>query len=378
MREGAEMLIGVPKEIKDKEYRVAITPDGAEVLTEAGHQVLIQTMSGEESGFTDKDYTKAGACIMTTAEEVYRQADIIYKVKEPLSNEYLLLRREQILFTYLHLATNERLTRALIDRGVTGIGYETVELPDGSLPLLAPMSEIAGKVAVQVAAHFLERTNKGNGKLLGGARGVPPCTVVIIGGGTAGTSAAQIALGMGANVVIMDIDANRLRYLSEVLHGRVETVVAKPHSVAYTVKKADVLIGAVLVKSAKAPMVVTREMVKSMRLGSVVVDLAVDQGGCVETTHPTSHSDPVYIVDGVIHYCVSNVPAVVPRTSTEALCKATLPYGLKLANLGFANAIKNDEALAKGVNVFKGMVTNLAVSKSLGIPYTPLNRAMSG
>jgi len=372
------VIIGVPKEIKNEEYRVAITPVAAAVLTQAGHRVLIQTMAGEGSGFPDKEYADAGASVTDSAEEVFSQADMIYKVKEPLPSECSLLRRGQILFTYLHLANELKLAQALVDKGVAAIAYETVQLPDGSLPLLTPMSQIAGRLATQKAAQYLEEMNKGSGKLLGGVSGVPPCTVVIIGCGTVGTNAAQIALGMGARVIIIDVDVNRLCYLSEVLPGCLETLASNPYNIANAVKKADVVIGATLVAGGKPPIVVTRDMVKSMEPGSVIIDVAVDQGGCVETTHPTSHSDPVYVVDGVIHYCVTNMPGIVPRTSTQALCNATLPYALKLANQGFVKAIKGDGALAKGVNTFNGCLTNEPVSRALGIPYTPLDRVMSG
>lgn len=370
------MIIGVLKEIRNEEYRVAITPMAAAVFTQAGHRVVIQTTGGEGSGFSDKEYTDAGASVVGSANEVFSQADMIYKVKEPLPSEYSLLRREQILFTYLHLANEMKLTQALMDKGVTAIAYETVQLPDGSLPLLTPMSEIAGRLATQIAAQYLGKLYKGSGKLLGGMPGVPPCTVVIIGCGAVGANAAQIALGMGARVIIIDIDINRLRYLSDVIHGRLETLVSNPYNIANAVNEADVVIGAVLVAGGKPPIVVTRDMVKSMKPGSVIIDVAVDQGGCVETTHPTSHSDPVYFVDGVIHYCVTNMPGIVPRTSTQALCNATLPYALKLANQGFAKAITGDRALAKGVNTFNGCLTNEPVSRALGIPYTPLDRVV--
>jgi len=372
------MIIGVPKEVKNEEYRVAMTPMAAAVLTQAGHRVLIQAAGGEGSGFSDKEYADAGAKVVNSAKEAYSQADMIYKVKEPISSEYPLLRREQILFTYLHLANELKLTQVLMDGGVTGVAYETVQLADGSLPLLTPMSQIAGRLATQIAAQYLGRMYKGSGKLLGGVPGVLPATVVIIGGGVVGTEAAKVALGMGARVIITDIDVNRLRYLSEVLHGRLETLASNSYNIANAVKEADVVVGAVLVAGGKPPIVVTRDMVKTMKPGSVIVDVAVDQGGCIETTRPTSHSDPVYVVDGVIHYCVTNMPGIVPRTSTQALCNATLPYALRLANQDFVKAIKGDEALAKGVNTFNGHLTNEPVSRALGIPYTPLDRVMGG
>ena len=367
------MIIGIPKEIKIEEYRVSVTPMGVATLTQAGHKVLVQTAAGEGSGFADDEYVKAGATIVSSAKEIFDQANMIYKVKEPLPVECAMFHDDQLVFTFFHLANNEeKLTYLLMDAKVAAIAYETIELPDGSLPLLRPMSQVSGRLAPQIAAHYLERQHKGAGKLLGGVPGVPPCTVVIIGGGTVGTEAAKIALGMGARVIIITRNVERLRYLSEVLHGQLETVASNPYTIANAVKEADVVIGAVLVPGGKCPILVTKDMVKSMKPGSVIVDVAVDQGGCIETTRPTSHSDPVYVVDGIIHYCVTNIPGIVPRTSTMALTNATLPYALKLANKGFVNAVKDDSALAKGVNVYKGYVTCLPVATALAIPYIPL------
>jgi len=365
------MIIGILREVKTGEYRVAAPPMAVGVLTKAGHQVLVQTKAGEGSDFADEEYIKAGATIVKTAEEVYGQAEMIYHVKEPIASEYPLLRRDQILFTYLHLATAEELTQVLMEKGVVAIAYETVQLPDGRTPLLEPMSAIAGRIAIQVAAQYLGRMYKGNGKLLGGVPGVQPATVVIIGGGVVGTNAAEIALGLGARVIMLDIIVDRLRYLSEVLHGRLETLASNPYNIANVVKEADVVIGAVLVKGGRAPIMVTREMVKSMKPGSVIVDVSVDQGGCIETTHPTTHDNPIYIVDDVIHYCVANMPGMFPRTSAMALSNATLPYALKLANLGFREAMRADDAFRKGLNVFGGKVTNSFVADSLGLEYTP-------
>jgi alanine dehydrogenase len=362
------MIVGVLKEVKTDEYRVGAMPMAVEALTKAGHQVSVQTMAGDGSGFTDEEYIQAGATVVSTAEEVWNRADIIYHVLGPIPSEYSLLRRDQIHFSYLSLVEEKELTLALMDREVTAIAYETVELPDGNTPLLNPMSEIAGRIATQVAAQYMGKMYKGSGKLLGGVSGVPPATVVVIGGGIAGTNAAQVALGLGARVIIADINVNRLRYLSEVLHGRFETLASNPYNIANAVKEADVVIGTVLVKSGRVPIVVTKDMVKSMKPGSVIVDVAV---GCVETAYPTTHSDPIYIIDGVIHYCVTNIPAMVPRTSTIALSSATLPYALKLANLGFREAMRCDEALRKGLNVFEGKVTNRFVAESLGLKYTP-------
>ncbi len=365
------MIVGVLKEAKNGEHRVGAPPMVVEVLTKGGHQVLVQTTAGDGSNFTDEKYIEAGATVVSTAEEVWNRADMIYHVKEPIPSEYSLLRRDQILFTFLHLAAGKELTRALMDRGVIAIAYETVELPDGSTILNNPMSEIAGRVAIMVAAQYMEKMYKGSGKLLGSVTGVAPATVVIIGGGIVGTNAAQMALGLGARVIIADINVNRLRYLREVLHGQLETLVSNPYNIANAVEEADVVIGTVSIKGGRTPIVVTKDMVKSMKSGSVIVDVAVDQGGCFETTHPTSHSDPIYIIDGVIHYCVPNMPGMVPQTSTIALANATLPYALKLANLGFREAMRCDEALRKGLNVFEGKVTNRSVAESLGLKYSP-------
>ncbi len=361
------MIIGIPKEMKDNEYRVSLTPAGAHTLVQAGHRVLLETGAGEGSGFPDSEYVAARAETVPTHAGAFEGADMVMKVKEPLPKEYSFLRRGLLLFTYLHLAAEKELTHALMESGTTAIAYETVQLPDNSLPLLTPMSEVAGRMSVQVGAHYLERTGGGRGKLLGGVPGVLPADVVIIGGGTVGTNAAEMALGMGASVLILDVNTDRLRYLSEVLHGNLITLASNPLNIAEAVKRADLVIGAVLVAGAKAPHLVTREMVKTMKPGSVIVDVAVDQGGCVETTRPTSHSDPIFLEDGVIHYCVTNMPGAVPRTSTYALSNATLPYAVRLANKGFIGAVREDPALAKGVNTYKGCVTYSAVAASFGM-----------
>ena len=365
------MIIGIPKEVKIEEYRVGAPPTAAGALTKAGHQVLVQTTAGEGSGFADGEYIKAGATIAKSAEELYNRAEMIYQVKEPIPSEYPLLKKDQIHFRYLHLAAEEKLTHALMDKGVVAIAFETVELPDGSTPLLDPMSQIAGRLATQVAAQYIGRMYKGCGKLLGGVPGVPPATVVVIGGGVVGTNAAEMALGLGARVIMVTRNLVRLRYLEEVLHGRFETLASNPYNIANAVKEADVLIGAVLVKGGRAPIMVTRDMVKSMKPGSVIVDVAIDQGGCIETARPTTHSDPIYIVDDVIHYCVTNMPGMVPRTSAVALSNATLPYALKLANLGYREAMRSDESLREGLNVWDGKVTNKLVADALGLEYTP-------
>jgi len=370
------MIIGIPKEIKDNEYRVSVTPGGAHQLVEEGHQVLLEKGAGEGSGFADQEYAEEGVKVVPDAAQVWQRAEMIMKVKEPLAQEYDYLRNGLILYTYLHLAANEELTQQLLARQVTGIAYETVEMPDGSLPLLTPMSEVAGKMAVQIAAHCLERMNGGRGKLLGGIPGVLPADVVIIGGGTVGINAAKVALGMGGHVIVIDKDLERLCYLSEVLPGNLTTLSSNPLNIAEAVKRADVVIGAVLIKGGRAPKLVTREMIRTMTRGSVIVDVSVDQGGCVETSHPTTHTAPVFTVDGVIHYCVANMPGAVPRTSTYALSNATLPYVARLVNLGFARAFKDDPALAKGVNTYPGHITYPAVAECFGMEYRPLEELL--
>ena len=366
------MIVGVPKEIKDNEYRVAATPGGVELLAKMGHRVLVEAGAGEGSGFADEEYVRSGATTVSH-EEAFSEADLVLKVKEPQPSEYDLLREGLLLFTYLHLAAEPELTRVLLDRGVTGIAYETVELLDRSLPLLIPMSEVAGRMAIQVAAHYLEEPHGGRGKLLGGVPGVRPSDVVIVGAGTVGTNAAQIALGMGAHVTLIDRDLNRLRYLDQVLHGNLTTLSSNPRNIADAVSTADVVIGAVLVAGAKAPKLVTREMIASMKPGSVAIDVAVDQGGCIETSRPTTHSNPTYLVDGVVHYAVPNMPGAVPRTSTYALSNATLPYAARLAKLGFADAVRSMPDLAKGVNTYRGKVTHQGVADAFGYECVPLD-----
>ncbi len=350
------MLIGVPKEIKDNEYRVSLTPGGARALVNAGHTVYVQSTAGEGSSFSDEEYEAMGAKILPTAKEVFDQAEMIIKVKEPLKAEYELLRKEHILFTYLHLAASKDLTDALVKIGLVGIAYETIQLPNGSLPLLTPMSEIAGRMAVQVGAQYLEKRNGGRGILLGGIPGVQPANVVIIGGGVTGTQAAKVALGMGANVTILDNNLDRLRYLSDILEGRFITLASNYEAVETASMSADLLIGAVLIPGAKAPVIVNRDMVSKMKKGSVIVDISVDQGGCVETIKATTHSDPIYTVDGVIHYGVANIPGAVPRSSTLGLTNATLPYILQVANKGYKKAMEDNKDLAKGLNVEGGKI----------------------
>lgn len=358
------MRIGVPKEIKDNEYRVALTPVGAKVLASSGHKVYIQKSAGEGSSFSDEEYKKAGAEILEKAEDVFEASDMIVKVKEPLSAEYKLLKKEHILFTYLHLAASKELTDSLLDIGLVGIAYETIQLPNGSLPLLTPMSEIAGRMAVQIGAQYLEKNNGGRGVLLGGIPGVNPGNVVIVGGGVTGTQAAKIALGMGAQVTILDTNLDRLRQLEDILSGRLLTLSSNIENIERCVEEADLLIGAVLIAGAKAPTLVTRSMISQMKKGSVIVDISVDQGGCVETIHPTTHSDPVYTIDGVIHYGVANIPGAVPRTSTIGLTNATLPYISQVANLGYKDAILKNSVLAKGLNIENSKIVHPAVAEA--------------
>ncbi|MGO4539794.1 alanine dehydrogenase [Paenibacillus sp. 2TAB19] len=368
------MLIGVPKEIKQSEYRVALTPAGVTMLKAAGHEVLIEEGAGSGSGFEDSDYMREGANIASTAAEVWGKADMIMKVKEPLAEEFGYFREGLLLFTYLHLAAAADLTKALVERGVTAIAYETIQLQNGSLPLLTPMSEVAGRMSVQVGAQFLEAFNGGRGVLLGGVPGVPPAEVVIIGGGIVGTNAAKIALGMGANVVILEKSADRMRYLDDVFGGRLRTLMSSPLNIAEAVNHADLLIGAVLIPGAKAPQLVTDQMVQMMRKGSVIVDVAVDQGGSIETVdRPTTHKDPIYMKHGVVHYAVANIPGAVPRTSTFALTNATISYALDLANKGL-DAIRRSVPLQKGVNTHAGNVTYEPVAAATGMPYTALDK----
>ncbi|MCE5259415.1 MAG: alanine dehydrogenase [Chloroflexi bacterium] len=370
------MIIGVPKEIKDHEARVAVIPGGVVSLVRAGHKVLVETGAGIGSGITDEQFAQSGAIILPSAAQVFEQAEMILKVKEPQPQECALLHSGQVLFTYLHLAAEQELTLALVNKQVTAIGYETVQLANGSLPLLTPMSEIAGRMAVQIGAHFLEYGQGGRGVLLSGVPGVLPANVVILGGGTVGANAAYIALGIGARVTVIDLNIDRLRALEQTMHGNLSTVASNIHNITEAVKRAEVLIGAVLVTGAKAPVLVEEEMIASMAPGSVVVDVAVDQGGCIATIHPTSHSVPTYKTHGVVHYAVPNMPGAVPRTSTFALANVTLPYVSKLADLGFSEAVKRDSALRAGVNTHAGHVTYQAVADTFKLEYVPLNKVM--
>jgi alanine dehydrogenase len=367
------MKIGVPKEMKDNENRVGLVPAGVKALTDVGHQILIEQGAGAGSGISDQDYVVAGGAI-APCEQVWAQAEMIIKVKEPIPEEFPRLRENQILFTYLHLAPLPELTQALLKRKVTGIAYETIKDSDGSLPLLIPMSEVAGRMAVQVGAQYLEKNQGGRGILLGGVPGVPPAQVVILGGGIVGLSAGKIALGMGAQVTILDNNLQRLRYIDDIFLGRIATLASNHIAISQSTRKADLLIGCVLIPGASAPKLVTREMVSQMKKGAVIIDVDVDQGGCMETTHPTTHTHPTFFVDGVLHYCVTNMPGAVPRTSTFALTNATLPYAVKLSQLGLKGAILSDPGLKEGVSVFDGHVTYRAVAESLNLPYTPVDQ----
>src|SRR5580692_7566339 len=367
------MIIGVPKEVKDHESRVGVTPAGVKALVEAGHTVLVETNAGALSAMPDDDYQAHGAEIVGSAHDVWRLADMVVKVKEPVEKEYKHFREGLVLFTYLHLAPIKDLTNALLEKKVVGIAYETVRDRFGTLPLLTPMSEVAGRMSVQVGATYLEKEHGGRGVLLGGVPGTPPGNVCIIGGGIVGTNAAKIALGMGARVTIVDMNLNRLRELDDIFNGRVYTLASNSYNVARAVQAADLLIGGVLIPGAAAPRIVTREMVSRMKKGAVVVDVAIDQGGCIETAKPTTHSDPSYLVDGVVHYCVTNMPAAVPNTSTLALTNATFPYVLKLANLGAEAALKSDPGFAEGLNTYKGKLTYKAVADNQNREFTPVN-----
>jgi alanine dehydrogenase len=358
------MIIGVPKEIKDHESRVGVTPAGVKALVEAGHKVLVEHDAGALSAMPDDEYQDAGAEIVGSAYDVWRLADMVVKVKEPVEKEYRHFREGLLLFTYLHLAPLEELTTALLEKKVTGIAYETVRDRAGALPLLTPMSEVAGRLSVQVGAEYLTKEHGGRGLLLGGVPGVPPASVCIIGGGIVGTNAAKIALGMGAKVTLIDLNLNRLRELDDIFNGRIFTMASNSYNIERATREADLLIGGVLIPGAAAPKIVTRAMVERMKKGAVIVDVAIDQGGCIETAHPTTHSNPSYDVNGVVHYCVTNMPAAVPNTSTLALTNATFPYVMKLAKMGAKKAIQEDKGIAEGVNTFNGMLTYEAVAAS--------------
>jgi alanine dehydrogenase len=369
------MRIGVAKEIKPDEYRVALTPAGALELVRSGHEVIVETGAGLGSAFSDAAYERVGARL-ATVEDVWESAELLLKVKEPIKPEYGRLREGLILFTYLHIAADEPLTRALMESGVAAVAYETVETPDHRLPLLAPMSEIAGRLAAQAGAYFLEKPLGGRGLLLGGVAGVAPGKVVVIGGGIVGYNSAVIALGLGAQVTVLERSVDRMRHLEEILSGRVSLVMSSSLQIAESVAEADVVIGAVLIPGALAPKLVTREMIAGMKDGAVIADVAIDQGGCFETSRPTTHSEPVYVVEGVTHYCVANMPGAVPITSTKALTNVTLPYIEAIADHGLGEAVARDPALALGVNVFDGKITYAAVAEAHGLEYRPLDEIL--
>lgn len=366
------MIVGVPKEVKTDEYRVAMLPVGAEELTAAGHTVLIEAGAGQGSGIADALYVDAGATLVDGPDAIWSRADLIVKVKEPLPVEWPKLRPGQTVFTYFHFAADEKLTRAILDSGVTAIAYETLRDPRGGLPLLTPMSEVAGRMSIQEGAKYLERPQEGRGILLAGVPGVAPAEVAILGGGIVGANAAKVAAGLGANVHILDVNLDRLRYLDDVMPPNVTTLYSDRHTILETVQRADLVVGAVLITGARAPRLVRRSDLPKMKMGAVIVDVAIDQGGCVETSRPTTHRDPTYVVDGIVHYCVTNMPGAVGRTSTYALCNVTLPYVLQIAGKGWRAVAAAQPGVAEGVNVDRGKVTNRAVAATFGLPYSPL------
>lgn len=370
------MIVGILKEIKTAENRVCMTPAGVEVLTQNGHTVLVEKNAGVGSGFEDADYISHGAEIVATAKAVFERADMVMHVKEPQAVEYDLIRADQIVFTYLHLAAEEALTHALIQSNAVCIAYETIQKADGSLPLLTPMSEVAGRMATQQGAKYLEMAQGGHGVLLGGVPGVDPGTVVVIGGGVVGLNAAKMACGLGAKVYILDRNLDRLRYLSDVMPSNCFPLMSSPATVRKLIQEADVVIGAVLVAGAKAPRLVTREMLKTMKKGAVLVDVAIDQGGCFETSRPTTHTDPIFVVDDVVHYCVANMPGGVAKTSTIALTNATLPYALEIANKGWQRAMQESDEIKRGANIIRGQVTYQAVADAFGLDYTPVEAVL--
>jgi alanine dehydrogenase len=370
------VIVGLPKEIKDNEYRVGLTPAGVRALTDAGHRVIVERSAGEGSGFEDALYERAGATIIQSADDVWAEAEMIVKVKEPVGPEYGRMKEGLLLFTYLHLAPDPEQTRQLLEHKVTGIAYETITDRRGTLPLLTPMSEVAGRMAVQVGAQYLEKMNGGRGVLLGGVPGVPAARVVILGGGVVGINAAKMAVGMGAQVTIIDKNLDRLRELDDIFLSKISTLASSAYAIHGAISEADLIIGGVLIPGAAAPKLVTREMLKDVNRGTVIVDVAVDQGGCIETTRPTTHSEPTYYVEDVLHYCVANMPGAVPRTSTFALTNATLPYALKLANSGFLDAVTSDPGLLEGVNTYAGRLTYEAVAVAQGLDYTPVGEAL--
>lgn len=370
------MIIGVPKEIKNNENRVAVTPAGVSEFVRHGHTVYVQSTAGEGSGFSNEEYVEAGAQLLPTIEEVYAIADMIVKVKEPIESEYKLIKKDQLLFTYFHFASHQPLTNAMIESGAVCLAYETVEKADRSLPLLVPMSEVAGRMSIQEGAKYLEKPLGGRGILLGGVPGVKPADVVVLGGGIVGTQAAKMAAGLGSQVTIMDISIPRLRQLDDIMPANVQTLYSNGYNIRQAIKTADLVIGGVLIPGAKAPHLITKDMLKLMKKGAVLVDVAVDQGGCFETTKATTHADPTYVIDGIIHYCVANMPGAVPYTSTLALTNATLPYAVQLANKGWKEACKQNAELLLGLNVVGGKVVYKGVSEAFNLPYTPVEQVL--
>jgi alanine dehydrogenase len=370
------MIIGVPKEIKSNENRVALTPAGALELSKRKHKIYIQSTAGNGSGFSDQMYQDAGATILSTIEEVYDKSEMIIKVKEPIASEYSLIKENQLIFTYFHFASYEPLTTAMIKSGAICLAYETVELPDRSLPLLVPMSEVAGRMAIQEGAKFLEKPQKGKGILLGGVPGVPPAKVLILGGGVVGTQAAKMAAGLGSQVTLLDVNLSRLRYLADVLPPNVITMYSNELTIRNLIKTHDLIVGAVLIPGAKAPNLITRDMLKTMQSGTVLVDVAIDQGGCMETSKPTTHDDPIFIIDDVVHYCVANMPGAVPFTSTLALTNATLPFAIQLADKGWQQACRDSKPLKEGLNVVKGKVVYQGVADAFGLNYTDVSTVL--
>jgi alanine dehydrogenase len=371
------MIIGVPKEIKNNENRVALTPAGAKELIKRGHQVYVQQSAGLGSGFSDQDYSAAGASLLPSIEATYQIAEMIIKVKEPIESEYNLIKPNQLLFTYFHFASYEPLTKAMVASKAICLAYETVEKSDRSLPLLVPMSEVAGRMAIQKGANYLEKPLGGRGILLGGVPGVLPAKVLILGGGIVGTQAAWMAAGLGADVIIMDLSLPRMRYLADVMPANVKTMMSNEFNIREQIKQADLIVGAVLIPGAKAPHLITKDMLKDMKKGAVVVDVAVDQGGCIETCKPTTHENPTYVIDDVVHYCVANMPGAVPYTSTLALTNATLPYAIQLADKGWKKAAQENADLVPGLNVIQGDIVYKAVAESFNMPYTPVEKYLS-
>jgi alanine dehydrogenase len=371
------MIIGVPKEIKNNENRVALTPAGAKELIKRGHQVYVQQSAGLGSGFSDEDYSAAGASILPSIEATYQIAEMIMKVKEPIESEYNLIKANQLLFTYFHFASYEPLTKAMVASKAICLAYETVEKADRSLPLLVPMSEVAGRMAIQKGANYLEKPLGGRGILLGGVPGVLPAKVLILGGGIVGTQAAWMAAGLGADVIIMDVSLPRMRYLADVMPANVKTMMSNEYNIREQIKQADLIVGAVLIPGAKAPHLITKDMLKDMKKGTVLVDVAVDQGGCIETCKPTTHENPTYIIDDVVHYCVANMPGAVPYTSTLALTNATLPYAIQLADKGWKKAAQENADLVPGLNVIQGDIVYKAVAEAFNMPYTPVEKYLS-